>query len=96
MGITTAGVPSESKWRKLQDRWLYCGHLPQPAYCAEKVERQQHQEDSDLQSVGDCSIAAVLAHLGWRDFHHNFNVPAFFKHSRPKVDSQSFNLMPTG
>ncbi|KAB8057100.1 hypothetical protein GCN74_22200 [Janthinobacterium sp. FT14W] len=44
----------------------------------EKVERQQFQENSDFQSVGDHSIAVVLASLGWQDSYLNVNVPAFF------------------
>ena len=50
----------------------------QPVYCVEEVERQQFREVSDFQAVGDRSIAAVLASLGWQDFYLNVNVPAFF------------------
>ena len=39
------------------------GRLLSP-YCVENVERQQFRDGSDLQAVGDRSIAAVLASRG--------------------------------
>ena len=48
------------------------------AYSVENVERQPFWDISDLQAVGDRSIAAVLASRGLQGFYLNINVPAFF------------------
>ncbi len=51
---------------------------PLRGYCVEEVERQQFREVSDHQALGDRSMAASLASLGWQDFYLNVNVPVFF------------------
>jgi hypothetical protein len=57
---------------------------PLLAYYVEEVKQQQLREVSELQPVGDCSTAAVLASLGWQNFYLNVNVPAFFNTIAPK------------
>jgi hypothetical protein len=52
--------------------WLFL------AYFVEEVEWQQFPEVSTLQTVGDCSIAAIFDGLGWQGFHLNFYSPDFF------------------
>ena len=58
----------------------------------EEVERQQFRDVSDLQAVGDRSIAVVLASPGWQDFYLIVNVPAFFN---TIGQQQTFGLIDT-
>ena len=57
---------------------VYRCERPLWGYCVENVERQPFRDISDLQTVDDRSIAAVLASRGWQDFYLNIIVPAFF------------------
>ena len=63
--LLTIVAPKNSKKRCFNS---YIGERQPLAYCVEEVDRQQVRKVSDLQTVGDRSIAAVLVSLGWQNF----------------------------